>query len=199
MSRLVGACQPHSQKYGPSGACEHLALNSDTATFQSRVQGILDSEGIQATIVVPGPSQFIPLQGQGDFVRFDGIWAHTQRAWAPDKAQHHGHLCPACGFWAPSEQLIAWVTIQGQDFPIVYSTVWDGAALGRTEAILRYSPRRDRRLLTNFFAQFNLADFVLHEIFCPQRHTPTPVPCAIISRFKDNVPLALVCFPAAFP
>ena len=57
-------------------------------------------------------------------------------------------------------------------------------------------PRMDRGLLTNFFAQFNLADFVLHEIFCPQRHTTTPVPCAIISRFKDNVPMALVCFPA---
>ena len=64
--------------------CEHVALNSDTTTFQSRVQGILDSEGIQATIVVPGPSQFIPLQGEGDFVRFDGIWAHgmqRSRAW----------------------------------------------------------------------------------------------------------------------
>ena len=133
----MGACQPHSQKEIWAIWCEHLALNSDTATFQSHVQGILDSEGIQATIVVLGPSQLIPLQGQGDFVRFDGIWAHTQRAWAPDKAEHHGHLCPASGFPAPSEQLIAYVTMQGRDFPIVYSTVWDGAALGRTEAILR--------------------------------------------------------------
>ena len=51
-------------------------------------------------------------------------------------------------------------------------------------------------MLTNFFAQFNLADFVVHEIFCPQRHTPIPVPCAVISRFMDNVPMALIHFPA---
>ena len=60
------------------------------------------------------------------------------------------------GFWAPCEQLVAWITIEGHDFPIVYSAAWDGAALGRTEAILRYSPRRDKRLLRNFFAQFTL-------------------------------------------
>ena len=113
-----------------------MSLHEETEAFQSRVQSILDRDGIQASVVVPGPSQFTPLQGQGDFVRFDGIWAHSQRKSAPDKARHHGHMCPASSFWAPSERLIAWVTIQGQDFPIVYSTAWDGAALGRTEAIL---------------------------------------------------------------
>ena len=51
-------------------------------------------------------------------------------------------------------------------------------------------------MLSNFFAQLNPADFIVHEIFCPQRHTPLPVPCAVISRFKDNVPMALVHFPA---
>ena len=64
----IGGCLSAPQSKIWAIWCEHLALNSDTATFQSRVQGILDSEGIQATIVVPGPSKFIPLHaGRGGF------------------------------------------------------------------------------------------------------------------------------------
>ena len=191
----IGGCLSAPQSEIRAIWCEHMSLHEETEAFQSRVRSILERDAIQASVVVPGPSQFTPLQGQGDFVRFDGVWAHSQRRFAPDKARHHGHKCPASSFWAPSKQLIAWVTIQGQDFPIVYSTAWDGAALGRTEAILQYSPRRDRRLLTDFFAQFNLADFVIHEIFCPQHHNPLPIPCAVVSRFKDNVPMGLIHVP----
>ena len=50
-------------------------------------------------------------------------------------------------------------------------------------------------MLTNFFAQFNLADFVIHEIFCPQHHNPSPIPCAVVSIFKGNVPMGLIHIP----
>ena len=147
--------------------------------------------------VVPGPGQFTPLSGQGDFVRFNGIWAHRDRQQAPDRSPLHGHSCPVSSFWAPSEQLVAWVHIDGWEIPFVYSTPWDGAALGRTESILRFSPRRDKRLLTNFFSHFTLADFVVHEIHCPNHHTPTPVPCVLLARFQDNVPMAAIHVPDA--
>ena len=62
---------------------------------------------------------------------------------------------------------MACITIDGWEIPLVYSTPWNGAAQGRTEPILRYSPRRDKRFLSNFFSQFTLADFIIHEIFRP--------------------------------
>ena len=151
---------------------------------------------LQAHAVVPGPSQFTPLQGQGDLVCFQGIWAHTDRVHAPDKATEHVNTYPAAGFWAPGEQMIVWVTVDGIDIPFVYTTAWDGAALGRTESILRFSPTRDRLLLREFFSLFTLADFVIHEIFSPPHHTPAPIPCVLLARVKDNVPMAFIHVPA---
>ena len=176
---------------------EHMSLCEKPDVFQQEWQDALDTAGVDAMCVVPGPGQFTPLSGQGDFVRFSGIWAHRDRQQAPDRSPLHGHSCPASSFWAPSEQLVAWVHIDGWEIPFVYSTPWDGAALGRTESILRFSPRRDKRLLTNFFSQFTLADFVIHEIHCPNHHTPTPVPCVLVARFKDNVPMAAIHVPDA--
>ena len=176
---------------------EHMSLSEQTETFQQEWQEALDATAVGAVCVVPGPGQFTPLSGQGDFVRFSGIWAHRDRQQAPDRSPLHGHTCPASGFWAPSEQLVAWVHIDGWEIPFIYSTPWDGAALGRTESILRFSPRRDKRLLTNFFSQFTLADFVIHEIYCPNHHTPTPIPCVLLARFKDNVPMAAIHVPEA--
>ena len=36
--------------------CEHMSLHDETEAFQSRVQSILERDGIQASVVVPGPS-----------------------------------------------------------------------------------------------------------------------------------------------
>ena len=85
---------------------EHLCLHEDTAWFQDSSQSELITQGMsEVHAVVPGPSQFTPLVGQGDFVRFQGTWARTDRARAPDKTQEHVNTCPAAGFWAPSEQI----------------------------------------------------------------------------------------------
>ena len=32
----------------------------------------------------------------------------------------------------------------------------------------------------------------IHEIHCPKHHTPTPIPCVLLSRFKDNEPMATI-------
>ena len=140
-----------------------------------------------------------PLLGRSAFVvhepclvRFEGMWAHWDSAFAPDKAKEHVNTCPAAGFWAPGEQPTAWVSVAGLEVPILYTTAWDGAALGRPESILRFSPKRDKRLLRDFFSQFTLADFVIHEVFSPPRHTTCPIPCVLVARFKDNVPMAFV-------
>ena len=109
----IGGCLSTPKSELCAISCQHMALHDDTEAFLSTVQDILQAENVQASFVIPGPSQFIPLQGQGDFVHFEGIWAHTDRAYAPDKAPHHGHICPASGIWAPREQLIVWVTIDG--------------------------------------------------------------------------------------
>ena len=112
---------------------EHMSLSEQAETFQQEWQEALDAAAVGAVCVVLGPGQFTPLSGQGDFVRFTGIWAHRIRQQAPDRSLLHGHTCPASGFWALSEQLVAWVQIDGWVIPFVYSTPWDGAALGRTE------------------------------------------------------------------
>ena len=175
---------------------EHTNLHGDTSSFQEAWQAEVNDQGFpDIQVVVPGPSQFTPLMGQGDFVRFEGIWAHSGRAFAPNKATQHVNTCPAAGFWVPSEQVIAWVSIARLEVPILYTTAWDGAALGRTESILRFSPKRDKRLLRDFFSQFTLADFVIHEVFSPPRHTACPIPCVLVARFKDNVPMAFVHVP----
>ena len=176
---------------------EHTNLHENTSVFQEAWQAAVNDQGFpDVHVVVPGPSQFTPLMGQGDFVRFEGIWAHSDRAFSPDKAKEHINTCPAAGFRAPGEQLIAWVTIAGLEVPIVYTTAWDGAALGTTESILCFSPKRDKRLLREFFSQFTLADFVIHEVFSPPRHTTCPIPCVLVAHFKDNVPMAFVHVPA---
>ena len=87
------------------------------------------------------------------------------------------------------------VNIDGWEIPFVYGTPLDGAAQGKTKSIMHFSPRRDKRLLDNFFGQFTLVDFVIHEIFCPRHHTPNPIPCVLLSKFKDNVLTALIHVP----
>ena len=126
------------------------------------------------------------------------MWVHKQRAPAPDRddqRQQGNHSCPAMSFWGAAKSLIAWISLDGIDFPIVRSTLWDAAPEGRTRSIILASPNRDRHHLKKFLGQFQLSDFLPHEVFSPAPHSPNPIPCCLICRFKDNVPLSLIHVP----
>ena len=92
---------------------EHMALSEKTDTFQQEWQDALNKAGLDAMCAAPGPQQVTPLSGQGDFVRFSGIWAHRNRQQAPDRSPLHGHTCPAYSFWPPMNNLWHGCTLMG--------------------------------------------------------------------------------------
>ena len=176
---------------------EHQALHEQTAETQAEWQRIINSQDIDARVVILGVSQFHHLHHDPMHERFQNIWAHRQRDQAPDRQadrQSGDHSCLATAFWGPMESLIAWITVDGVEYPIVHTTLWDAAPEGRSQAIIKASPKRDHHRLKKYLAQFELSNFLLHEVFTPP-HVDHPIPCCLVARFKDNVPLALIHTP----
>ena len=78
--------------------------------------------------------------------------------------------------------------MDGVEYPIVHTTLWDAAPEGRSQAIIKASPRRDHHRLKKYLAQFELSDFLLHEVFTPPPHVAHPILCCLVARFKTMSP-----------
>ena len=142
---------------------EHQGLHEQTAETQTQWQHIIDSLDIDAKVVIPGVSRFHHLHHEPVHERFPNIWAHRLRGQAPDRQAHRqfgNHSCPATALRGPMESLFASITLDGMEYPIVHTTLWDGAPEGRSHAIINASPKRERHKLKKFLAQFELSDFL---------------------------------------
>ena len=91
------------------------------------------------------------------------------------------------GRWAPSDKLLAWISLHDTDIPVLGITPWDPPPVGRVQHILRHAPRRDKERVQDFQSQFSPHEFVLAELgVCPQP-PDLVIPCVMMARFRDNI------------
>ena len=105
-----------------------------------------------------------------------------------------------------SRQNFATATVADRTIQFINTTPWDGAEGGRLQSIVRHSTRKNKRLVMKFFENFEALNGVVGEILSAVKvracagPMPLSQPVVIMSRYRDNIYIALVgispCFAA---
>ena len=136
------------------------------------------------------------------------ILAHDMFVAKKDHQATPEALCQSgfTGWWSPSDISFATATVADRTFQFINTAPWDGAEGRRLQSIVRHSARKNRRLVMKSFESFDALNGKVGEILSTVKMAacagPMPLsqPVVIMSRYRDNIYVALVgispCFAA---
>ena len=96
------------------------------------------------------------------------------------------------GCWSPADRLLAWVSVGGQDVPVLGVVPWDSAPGGRVQHIVKRTPKRDKYRVLDFLSQFLPMEFILGELGSKFSQSELRAPLVFLARIRDNVYIFLV-------
>ena len=98
------------------------------------------------------------------------------------------------GWWNPVEKMLGQIDFgEGRHVLIAHSLPWDGAPGGRADTILRYTDRKDKKLVRDFLQNVKTLPPLVGE--CKKEYKSRCSPCAsrtkqpvvFLSRYRDNI------------
>ena len=140
-------------------ATESESRSEIQTAWQAGVEGL--KLGKRVEVVLPGAEVFMCMHDASSHQLLGDILASKKRhTIGLEDVQRAGLK----GWWSPADRLLAWVTIENQDVPILGIVPWDSAPRGRTHHILQRTPWRDIERVRNFLSQFHPSDFLMGEL-----------------------------------
>ena len=115
---------------------------------------------------ISGVTHFLPPHMPTDFSRNGDVWANDFR----HLATLENVIDDFAAWWRPTEKRFARVVGGGREYPVLFTTQWDGCPWGRIGTIVRSAPKRDQGLLYKFFSQLDPVDSVIPELRQVNRH-----------------------------
>ena len=96
------------------------------------------------------------------------------------------------GWWSPADQLLAWVSVGGQDVLVLGVVPWNSASGGRVQHIVKQTPKRDKSRVLDFLSLFRPMEFILGELGSKFPESELRAPLVFLARFGDNVYIFMV-------
>ena len=168
-----------------SGESEVRGLRQDA--WQHRVDGVKLPERV--TVVLPGAESLVCFHWGAMHKLFEDVWASRDRFLTDtDRVRAQGLR----GWWSPADRLLAWVSVGGQDVPVLGVVPWDSAPGGRVQHIVKRTPKRDKSRVLDFLSHFLPMEFILGELGSKFPQSEVRAPLVFLARFRDNVYIFLV-------
>ena len=192
----IWACwREFTSLFGEHVSQVQVSVNAACATFSRET-------GVTVGCDIPGAPEVVCHHPGAEILAHNMFVAKNVHQATPEA------LCQSrfIGWWTPADRTFATATVADKTFQFISTTPWDGAEGGRLRSIIRHSTGKNRRLVMKFFENFDALNGVVGEILSAVQMCacagpmPPSQPAVIMSRYRDNIYIALVgispCFVA---
>ena len=151
------------------------------------------TQGIPVQITLPGTVELIHHSPDETVLGHDMFVSRTVHLVTPETLCQSGFS----GWWSPADRTFATAEVAGHHVRFIHTLPWDGAEGGRLQSIVRHSTRKNKRVVMQFFRNFDALNGVVGEILSAEAEgvdtgpSSQSRPVVIMSRYRDNIYFAM--------
>ena len=151
------------------------------------------TQGIPVQITLPGTVELIHHSPDETVLAHDMFVSRTVHLVTPETLCQSGFS----GWWSRADRTFATAEVAGHHVRFIHTLPWDGAEGGRLQSIVRHSTRKNKRVVMQFFRNFDALNGVVGEILSAETEgvdtgpSSQSRPVVIMSRYRDNIYFAM--------